>query len=75
MKRVFSFLLLLMILFLGIEFLVTMFTKEYIVNYVVMINDKKSDENRIASPYTMPTSTKGKAISIIIVALFLVIID
>ena len=43
MKRVFSFLLLLMILFLGIEFLVTMFTKEYIVNYVVMINDKKSN--------------------------------
>ena len=33
MKRVFSFLLLLAVLFLGVEFIITSLTKEYAVNY------------------------------------------
>lgn len=41
MKRIFSFLLLLAVLFLGLEFLVTMFTKEYIVSYTLFSNKKE----------------------------------
>ena len=40
--RIISFLLLLIVLFIGVEFLVTKLTKEYIVKYIVFSNDKEA---------------------------------
>ena len=40
MKRVFSFLLLLAVLFLGVEFIITRLTKEYAVNYDIYASNK-----------------------------------
>ena len=47
MKRVFSFLILLAVLFLGLEFIVTLFTKEYKDSYSLFLNNKefKINEN------------------------------
>ena len=41
MKRIISFLVLLAVLFLGLEFIVTFFTKEYVVNYTIYSNKKE----------------------------------